>query len=82
MRKVLENCNVDLDIDQFVSERKTGSERPAPIRYINYYHPTQPAPEPAGKGGKAEGVREAPNKALPPIPTEESEAATEPPEDS
>ena len=70
---------MDKDIDTFVSERKTGSERPAAIRYVNYYHPMQNTPEPGGKGGsggKGEGglpVREAPNKALPPIPTEESE---------
>ena len=86
VRKVLEECNVDHDIDLFVSERKTGGERPAPLRYINYYLPNQPAPEPPGgkAGGKAEVTREPPNKALPPIPTvtETSEPTGEPIEDS
>jgi proline-serine-threonine phosphatase interacting protein 1 len=79
VRKVLEECNVDNDIDLFVSERKTGSERPAPLRYINFYHPNQSEPPaaPAAKGGKGE----APNKALPPIPPESSSEPAGPIED-
>ena len=70
---------MDSDIDKFVSEHKTGSERPAPVLYINYYNPTQPAPEPVTKGnsrGKSEGGREVPNKALPPIPPNDTAAVT------
>ena len=66
---------MDKDIDTFVNERKTGSDRPAPVPYVNYYQPAQIVPEPTtGKGGgRTEGgipIREAPNKELPPIPVE------------
>ena len=80
VRKVLENCNVDNDIDLFVSEKKTGTDRPAPLRYVNYYHPSQPEPA-SSKPARPEGAREAPNKALPPIPTESGEAAADPADD-
>lgn len=31
---------MDADIDLFVREKATGSERPMTIPYVNYYHPT------------------------------------------
>ena len=79
----MEECNVDNDIDTFVSERKTGSDRPAPLRYVNYYHPTQVSPEPyANKPtGIAVPIREPPNKALPPIPTDGSSVVMNDPGD-
>ena len=40
MRKSLEDCDVDADIDLFVKEKATGAERPLTVPYINYYHPT------------------------------------------
>ena len=40
MRKSLEKCDVDADIDLFVREKATGSARPITIPYINFYHPT------------------------------------------
>jgi proline-serine-threonine phosphatase interacting protein 1 len=39
MRRVLEECDVDSDIDLFVQQRATGTERPVPIPYENYYNP-------------------------------------------
>ena len=83
MRKVLEDCNVDNDIDLFVSERKTGSERPAPLRYINFYHPNQSEPPLSAPGPVKGGKGEPPNKALPlpPIPTEVSSEPAEPIDD-
>lgn len=38
IRKTLEECDVDQDIDLFVHERATGMEKPASIPYINYYN--------------------------------------------
>ena len=66
VQKVLEACDVDNDIDLFVQNYATGSERPAPICYVNYYHPTQTAPDAV----KTAPPREAPNKELPPLPFE------------
>ena len=40
VRKSLEKCDVDADIDLFVKEKATGSDRPQPIPYINFYHPS------------------------------------------
>lgn len=40
VRKSLEKCDVDADIDLFVNEKSTGSGRPQAIPYINFYHPT------------------------------------------
>ena len=31
---------MDADIDLFVREKATGSDRPLTIPYVNYYHPT------------------------------------------
>ena len=40
VRKSLEKCDVDADIDLFVREKAAGSERPQPVPYVNFYHPT------------------------------------------
>eukprot|EP00045_Choanoeca_perplexa_P002125 m.23081 g.23081 ORF g.23081 m.23081 type:complete len:365 (+) comp11333_c0_seq1:162-1256(+) len=37
MRKTLEQCDVDADVQNFVRERQTGTRRPAPILYQNFY---------------------------------------------
>ena len=38
VRKSLEKCDVDADIDLFVKEKATGSQHPQSIPYINFYH--------------------------------------------
>ncbi|XP_065886288.1 proline-serine-threonine phosphatase-interacting protein 1-like [Dysidea avara] len=40
VRKSLEQCDVDADIELFVTTKSTGSERPAQILYQNFYHPS------------------------------------------
>ena len=42
---------MDADIDLFVSEKATGSDRPQGIPYINFYHPTDNL---AGSGGSGQ----------------------------
>ncbi|XP_069078444.1 proline-serine-threonine phosphatase-interacting protein 1 isoform X2 [Pleurodeles waltl] len=37
VRKSLEECDVDADVDFFIQNKMTGTERPAPILYKNYY---------------------------------------------
>ncbi|XP_061426827.1 proline-serine-threonine phosphatase-interacting protein 1 isoform X2 [Lethenteron reissneri] len=37
VRKVLEQCDLQAEIDYFVQLKQTGSDRPAPIVYENYY---------------------------------------------
>ncbi|XP_078541074.1 proline-serine-threonine phosphatase-interacting protein 1 isoform X2 [Lissotriton helveticus] len=37
VRKGLEECDVDADVDFFIQNKMTGTERPAPILYENYY---------------------------------------------
>lgn len=37
VRKVLEKCDVDADIQTFIRQRQTGSDRPAGIEYENYF---------------------------------------------
>lgn len=72
MRKVLEDCNVDADIDLFVRERATGTERPPEILYENYYHPTLSGPL-AGSGVRVGGalpLSDHHHKELPPVPVE------------
>lgn len=70
VRQVLEDCNVDSDIDVFVFEKKTGSDRPASIPYENYYHPTQGQEDMAAPPA-ARTTTSPPHKELPPIPAEE-----------
>ena len=65
---------MDTDIDLFVAERATGGDRPIPIPYVDYYHPTLSQEPPGRTGGRPEGVipfREPPQKELPPIPVDE-----------
>ncbi|NXD24178.1 PPIP2 protein, partial [Spelaeornis formosus] len=38
IRKSLEMCNIEKDVDFFVNLRKTGSLAPAPVVYENYYN--------------------------------------------
>ncbi len=79
MRKVLEDCNVDADIDLFVRERATGSDRPPEILYENYYHPTQMG-HVAGTGvrvGGAVPLTDHHHKELPPLPPDPEPAGPE-----
>ena len=68
VRKALESCDVDADIDLFVREKATGTERPTPIPYENYYHPTS-TEMPTGPVGKAH-VPPPSQRELPPTPDE------------
>jgi proline-serine-threonine phosphatase interacting protein 1 len=66
IRRSLENCNVDEDIDLFIKERATGVERPATIPYENFYNPRAVLP----------GVPSAfdvAHKELPPIPIDDDD---------
>ncbi|NXA68597.1 PPIP2 protein, partial [Mohoua ochrocephala] len=38
IRKSLEMCSIEKDVDFFVNLRKTGSSAPAPVAYENYYN--------------------------------------------
>ncbi|EPQ07470.1 Proline-serine-threonine phosphatase-interacting protein 2 [Myotis brandtii] len=51
VRKSLEMCSIEKDIEYFVNQRKTGQMPPAPIMYENYYCPQKNAAPP----GKATG---------------------------
>ncbi|KFQ26729.1 Proline-serine-threonine phosphatase-interacting protein 2, partial [Mesitornis unicolor] len=58
IRKSLEMCSIEKDIDFFVNLRKTGSLAPAPVLYENYYNaqrnPTpvrSPVPVPISRRG-------------------------------
>ena len=51
IRKSLEECDVDADIDLFVSDKAVGSDRPQPIQYINFYNPGSGASVVSGVGG-------------------------------
>ncbi|XP_069480839.1 proline-serine-threonine phosphatase-interacting protein 1 isoform X2 [Ambystoma mexicanum] len=42
VRKSLEECDVDADVDYFIQSKKTGTEHPAPILYENYYDRLSP----------------------------------------
>lgn len=68
VRKALESCDVDADIDLFVREKATGTERPTPVPYENYYHPTS-ADMLSGPGVKVgSGVPPPSQRELPPTP--------------
>ena len=59
---------MDADIDLFVREKATGSERPTPVPYENYYHPTS-ADMLSGPGVKVGGGVPPPSqRELPPTP--------------
>uniref|UniRef100_A0A8C4MEA5 Proline-serine-threonine phosphatase interacting protein 2 n=1 Tax=Equus asinus asinus TaxID=83772 RepID=A0A8C4MEA5_EQUAS len=51
VRKSLEMCSIEKDIEYFVNQRKTGQTPPAPIMYENFYSPQKNAAPP----GKATG---------------------------
>ncbi|NXP81390.1 PPIP2 protein, partial [Ramphastos sulfuratus] len=44
IRKSLEMCSIEKDVDFFVNLRKTGSLSPAPVVYENYYNTQRNAP--------------------------------------
>ncbi|NXF97379.1 PPIP2 protein, partial [Eubucco bourcierii] len=44
IRKSLEMCSIEKDVDFFVNLRKTGSLAPAPVVYENYYNTQRNAP--------------------------------------
>ncbi|XP_045706370.1 proline-serine-threonine phosphatase-interacting protein 2 [Phyllostomus hastatus] len=48
VRKSLEMCSIEKDIEYFVTQRKTGQTPPAPIMYENFYCPQKNA-APQGK---------------------------------
>ena len=54
VRKSLEECDVDADIDLFVKEKATGTERPLTVPYVNYYHPTSGESLVGGGTGKVQ----------------------------
>ncbi len=71
---------MDADIDLFVREKATGSERPPEIPYENYYHPTHTGPL-SGSGVRVGGAislsEHHHHKELPPIPSEPDPAPLE-----
>lgn len=70
VRKSLEECDVDADIDLFVREKATGSDRPLTIPYVNYYHPTSSDNIVGGGTGLRSVIPPAHHKELPPLPPE------------
>ncbi|XP_038077950.1 proline-serine-threonine phosphatase-interacting protein 1-like [Patiria miniata] len=73
MRKALSDCNEDRDIQLFVSQKNTGSSRPAPIVYECYYKDNV-----INKPGISNGRN---RQTLPPIPgkIDQSRALPSPP---
>ncbi|XP_012581224.1 PREDICTED: proline-serine-threonine phosphatase-interacting protein 2 [Condylura cristata] len=63
VRKSLEMCSIEKDIEYFVNQRKTGQTPPAPIMYENFYCPQKNA-APLGKTTVPNLARRGP----PPIP--------------
>nr|XP_008538499.1 PREDICTED: proline-serine-threonine phosphatase-interacting protein 2 isoform X3 [Equus przewalskii] len=61
VRKSLEMCSIEKDIEYFVNQRKTGQTPPAPIMYENFYSPQKNAAPP----GKATGPNVARRGPLP-----------------
>ncbi|KAL4682406.1 hypothetical protein H8959_001961 [Pygathrix nigripes] len=61
VRKSLEMCSIQKDIEYFVNQRKTGQIPPAPIMYENFYSPQKNAVPP----GKATGPNLARRGPLP-----------------
>ncbi|XP_032741865.1 proline-serine-threonine phosphatase-interacting protein 2 [Rattus rattus] len=51
VRKSLETCSIEKDIQYFVNQRKTGQVPPAPIMYENFYSPQRNAAPPAKTAG-------------------------------
>ncbi|XP_065788710.1 proline-serine-threonine phosphatase-interacting protein 2 [Muntiacus reevesi] len=61
VRKSLEMCSIEKDIEYFVNQRRTGQTPPAPIMYENFYCPQKNAAPP----GKATGSNSARRGPLP-----------------
>lgn len=61
VRKSLEMCSIEKDIEYFVNQRKTGQTPPAPIMYENFYCPQKNAAPP----GEATGSNLARREPLP-----------------
>ncbi|XP_057382641.1 proline-serine-threonine phosphatase-interacting protein 2 [Balaenoptera acutorostrata] len=61
VRKSLEMCSIEKDIEYFVNQRKTGQAPPAPIVYENFYCPQKNAAPP----GKPTGPNLARRRPLP-----------------
>lgn len=61
VRKSLETCSIEKDIQYFVNQRKTGQTPPAPIMYENFYSPQRNAAPP----GKTTGPNPARRGPLP-----------------
>ncbi|XP_060029798.1 proline-serine-threonine phosphatase-interacting protein 2, partial [Erinaceus europaeus] len=59
VRKSLEMCSIEKDIEYFVNHRKTGHTPPAPIMYENFYCP-QKNVTPPGKGNAPNLARRGP----------------------
>uniref|UniRef100_A0A8D2I408 Proline-serine-threonine phosphatase interacting protein 2 n=1 Tax=Urocitellus parryii TaxID=9999 RepID=A0A8D2I408_UROPR len=51
VRKTLEMCSIEKDIEYFVNQRKTGQIPPAPIMYENFYCPQRNAAPPGKTTG-------------------------------
>ncbi|XP_076439035.1 proline-serine-threonine phosphatase-interacting protein 2-like [Babylonia areolata] len=51
VRKILETCDVNQDVQSFISQFMTGTERPAPVPYQNYYDTGAPGSSSGGGGG-------------------------------
>ncbi|XP_026721654.1 proline-serine-threonine phosphatase-interacting protein 2 [Athene cunicularia] len=69
IRKSLEMCSIEKDIDFFVSLRKTGSLAPAPVVYENYYNTQRnatpvrsPVPVPISRRGPLPTPTSAPGE--------------------
>ncbi|KAM4708204.1 proline-serine-threonine phosphatase-interacting protein 2 isoform 2-T2 [Discoglossus pictus] len=59
VRKSLEACNIEKDIEYFTDHHKTGDKPPAPIPYENYYNPHRNA-APAARNHIIPGMRRGP----------------------
>ncbi|KFW84908.1 Proline-serine-threonine phosphatase-interacting protein 2, partial [Manacus vitellinus] len=69
IRKSLEMCSIEKDVDFFVNLRKTGSLAPAPVVYENYYNTQRnvtparsPAPVPISRRGPLPTPTSAPGE--------------------
>nr|XP_031548219.1 proline-serine-threonine phosphatase-interacting protein 2 [Vicugna pacos] len=51
VRKSLEMCSIEKDIEYFVNQRKTGQTPPAPVMYENFYCPQKSAAPPGKSTG-------------------------------
>ncbi|XP_031297844.2 proline-serine-threonine phosphatase-interacting protein 2 [Camelus dromedarius] len=51
VRKSLEMCSIEKDIEYFVNQRKTGQTPPAPVMYENFYSPQKSAAPPGKSTG-------------------------------